>query len=69
MYAILKDAKADLEEAARRVDEGQFTVFYFQCYIIKQCYFWCLVNRLVKICKARYNDNVCLLSMYVSVTN
>lgn len=22
MYAILKDAKADLEEAARRIDEG-----------------------------------------------
>lgn len=27
MYAILKDAKADLEEAARRIDEGGNILF------------------------------------------
>lgn len=27
MYAILKDARADLEEAARRVDEGQYFLY------------------------------------------
>lgn len=27
MYAILKDAKADLEEAARRIDEGWNILF------------------------------------------
>jgi hypothetical protein len=24
MYAILKDARADLEEASRRIDEGEY---------------------------------------------
>ncbi|KAG5897956.1 hypothetical protein JTB14_021135 [Gonioctena quinquepunctata] len=45
MYAILKDARADLEEASRRIDEGNYLLRYHDS--IEQKSIICNLNRLI----------------------